>query len=49
MQLSTLLEALGAVCLLVAAGAWDWRAGLAVLGVLLITVSYVIDVGPVEA
>lgn len=42
-RLSSVLEFVGAVCVLFAAGAWDWRAGLAVLGVALVVVSYVID------
>lgn len=48
MKLSTLLELLGALCLLVAALAWDWRAGLAVVGVGLLVASYVYDVEEVE-
>lgn len=42
MQISTILEALGAACLLVAAAAVDWRAGLFVLGALLIVASFVL-------
>lgn len=47
-KLSTLLEVLGALCLLVAALAWDWRAALGVVGVGLLLASYVYDVEEVE-
>lgn len=39
-QLSSLLEVLGVVAVLVAAFATDWRLGIAVVGVCLVTVGY---------
>lgn len=42
-NLSNLLELLGAVLLSVAALAWDWRAFVALVGAALLAVSLVID------
>lgn len=39
-EVSTLLELVGAVLLLVAVAAWDWRALCALIGVALIGVSW---------
>lgn len=42
-HVSSLIEALGLGLLLAAAFLFDWRAGAAVLGAVLILVGYVID------
>lgn len=44
-KLSNVLELVGAVLLLVAAFALDWRAGVALLGVSLAVVGYFLDPG----
>jgi hypothetical protein len=45
-HLSPLAEVLGAAQLLAAAFLFDWRAGMALVGVLLIFVGYVLDRPP---
>jgi uncharacterized membrane protein len=45
-NLSTVLEAAGAVCLLAAAFAWDPRVALALLGLLLIVASFAVNDEP---
>ncbi len=42
-HLSTLAEVLGAALILAAAFLFDWRGGLALVGVLLMFVGYAID------
>lgn len=39
-NVSSALEAVGLICLLLASFAWDWRAGVAVLGCLFVLVGY---------
>lgn len=42
-DVSTVVELAGFGCLAVAAGAWDWRALLALIGLVLVAVSYMIS------
>lgn len=41
--LSSLLDLLGVICILTAAFAFDWRAGLALAGVALIVTAVLVD------
>lgn len=42
MKLSTLLELLGVAGLVIAAAAFDWRAGVAVVAVVLLAAGYLV-------
>lgn len=42
--LSTVVELVGVLCLLVAAFAVDWRLGVALVGVLLLAAGFLLDV-----
>lgn len=42
-NLSSLVELIGAACILTAAFAADWRVGVALIGVLLVAVGYLAD------
>lgn len=44
-SVSNVLEVLGSVLLLTAAGAWDWRALLALVGLVMVVVGFLLDPG----
>jgi hypothetical protein len=48
-KLSNVLELLGGCLVLLAAAAWDWRALLLLVGLVLVVLGYVLDGEPDEA